>query len=119
MLTVAAARLEQEHASPKLIADLRSAAKEQADARARGQGWSQADRDRVAAQEAHLARLPSNVTAGLRKAMLQRAYDLMWDGNTLGCDALTEWLPAADVDRMFDAWENDQFEDQKSEFFNG
>jgi hypothetical protein len=42
-------------------------------------------------------------------AMLQRAYDFMWDHQCEACDALTEWLPSDQVAAMFDAWWNDSF----------
>jgi hypothetical protein len=44
----------------------------------------------------------------LKNAMLQRAYDLMWDGEAEACDALIEFLPSDDVGRMLDAWLEDQ-----------
>ena len=45
----------------------------------------------------------SNSTDRLKEAMLQRAYDLLWDGDTDGCDALIEFLPSDDVTKMLDA----------------
>ena len=38
---------------------------------------------------------------------MQRVYDLMWDGDTNGADALAEFLPSADADAVFDAWQSD------------
>lgn len=49
----------------------------------------------------------------LKEGMLQRAYDLLTDGDTNGCDALLEFLPSRDVEQMIDAWSDDQ--DLKSE----
>ena len=44
----------------------------------------------------------------LKEGMLQRAYDLLCDGDTSGCDAILEFLPSRDVERMLDAWLDDQ-----------
>lgn len=43
----------------------------------------------------------------LKNAMLQRAYDLIWDGECEACDALTEFLPSEDVGKMLDAYIDD------------
>lgn len=110
MLTVAAARLAHDHANPQLIEDLRKAAKEAAGARAEGRGYDQDDVKRIERQRTLFAMLPStNATDRLKEAMLQRCYDLMWDGDCMACDALAEFLPEKDVQKMFDAWESDQF----------
>lgn len=124
MLSVAAARLEAEHANPKLIADLREAAKAAARVRAEGRldNMSDADERRIERQRTLFAMLPDNMAVDrLRSAMLQRAYDLMWDGDCSGCDALAEFLPSAEADRMFDAWERDQApgDQPRSEFYGG
>lgn len=109
MLTVAAARLESDYANPKLIADLRAAAKELATAHAEGRGHTPNDEQRIERSRTLFAMLPScNAVDRFKERMLQRAYDLMWDGDCSATDAITEFLPSKDVDRMFDAWENDQ-----------
>lgn len=41
-------------------------------------------------------------------AELQRAYDLLWEGDGEGCDAITAYLPDKDVKAMLDAWLDDQ-----------
>jgi hypothetical protein len=110
MLTVAAARLEADHSNPKLIADLRAAAKQAAERHADGRGY---DRDeeqrRIERQRTLFHALPSSsATDRLRDAMAQRAYDLMWDGDCLACDALIEFLPSDLATQMFEAWLNDQ-----------
>lgn len=114
MLTVAAARLEAEHANPKLIADLREAAGIKAGKRARGERATKTeiteDDKRIACQAALFNRLPNGTDKErLKVAMLQCAYDMLWDGNSMGCDALIEWLPSDDVQQMMDAWGDDQF----------
>lgn len=43
----------------------------------------------------------------LRAAMRQRIYDLMWDGDSLGADAIAEFIPSSDADEAFAAWEHD------------
>jgi len=108
MLMVAAARLEQEGGNPKLIADLRENAKWKASTKAEGRFLDDEER-RIGRQRTKFNMLPSSrSTDELRDAMLQRAYDLMWDGMCTECDALVEFLPSADVERMFAAWESDQ-----------
>lgn len=109
MLTVAAARLETAGANPTLIKDLRTAAGIHASRRAESSDWSEEEQGRVERQRTVFAMLPSmNSVDRLREAMLQRAYDLLWDGDCTGCDALLEFLPEKDVDRMFAAWQHDQ-----------
>jgi hypothetical protein len=121
MLTVCAARLEADRANPKLIEDLRAAAEELATARADGRGHTEADEKRIEHQRTLFAMLPSsNATDRLEEAMLQRAYDLMWDGDGLACDALAEFLPSDAVDRMFAAWDSDQADaGPPSKFYGG
>ena len=54
--------------------------------------------------------------------MLQRAYDLLWEGNCQGCDAITDFLPKRMVRRMLDTWCEDQFEDdpaKRSSWYHG
>lgn len=41
---------------------------------------------------------------------LQRAYDLLWEGDCEGCDKLTAKVPAAQAKEMLDAWLDDQFD---------
>lgn len=120
MLTVAAARLEQDHANPKLIADLRAAAKVEAEAVADGRRHSPEEQQRIERQCTVFAMLPDmGAVDRLKAAMLQRCYDLMWNGDPLACDALAEFLPERDVERMFNAWEQDQIagEHPRSEFY--
>jgi hypothetical protein len=108
MLLVAAARLEQDHANPKLIADLREAAKSETKRRAEGRDWSEEDTKRIERQRTMFAQLPVYAACDrLKAAMQQRVYDLMWDGDTNGADALAEFLPSVDADAVFDAWEAD------------
>jgi hypothetical protein len=44
----------------------------------------------------------------LKETMLQRAYDLMCEGQPAACDALCEFLPEKDADAMGNAWLDDQ-----------
>lgn len=39
---------------------------------------------------------------------LQRAYDVLWEGDGEGCDAITAKLPDKQVKAMLDAWLDDQ-----------
>jgi len=108
-LTVAADRLEQECANPLLIKELRKLAKE-VDARGTAEDERRAERQRTL-----FGALPScNATDRLKASMLQRAYDMLWDGNCDGCDALLEFLPSGDARKMLDAWSDDQVTDDPS-----
>jgi hypothetical protein len=110
MLTVAAARVEQDHGNPKLIADLREAAKREADRHAEGRDFHDAEDKRIGRQRTKMAMVPdTRAKDTLMEAMLQRAYDLMWDGDALSCDAILEFLPSAMAEKMFTAWDSDQF----------
>ncbi len=64
---------------------------------------------RIAAQRNLFTFLPVVPIVGrLKDAMLQRAYDLLWDGRAEECDAILEFLPSRDVEAMLDAWLVDQ-----------
>jgi hypothetical protein len=115
LLNMAAARLELDAADPALVKALRQAATLKADKRARGE----VARDADAAEEQKLIErqrtlfniLPdSQRKTALKDAMLQRSYDLLWDGDARGCDALIEFLPSDEVEAMLNAWTNDQIE---------
>lgn len=109
MLTVAAARLEKDYANPALVKALRSAAEEYAKAKAEGRDYRDADRKRVDRQRTLFAGIVNGpAKEALKKAMLQRAYDLLWDGDASGCDALLEFLPSREVEQMLEAWSDDQ-----------
>lgn len=113
LLMVAAARLEQVCGDPKLVADLRQAAKITAKKKARredARDHDMAEREKRARRHRNLFELVPDGSdkARLKEAMLQYAYDLMWDGDCGSVDVLTEFLPEDDVDAMFRAWEDDQ-----------
>ncbi len=64
---------------------------------------------RIANQRNLFTFLPPGPSAERLKAgMLQRAYDLLWDGRAEECDAILEFLPSRDVDEMLSAWLDDQ-----------
>ncbi len=121
MLSVAAARLEEAGASKLLIDALREDAKRESGKMARGEVRNRAFQDeeqRIARQRNFFTFLPpGNAKDALLEAMLQRAYDLMWEGMCTETDALAEFLPSVDVRRMLEAWEHDQSRDEKSEFY--
>ena len=109
MLTVAAARLEQDHANPKLIEDLRKAAKDLAERKAEGRAWNTEEDKRVDRQRTLFNALRiSPEKVALQTAMMQRAYDLLWDGDASGCDALIEFLPSMAAEELLQAWQDDQ-----------
>lgn len=69
---------------------------------------------RIAGQRNLFTFLPVSASVErLKEGMLQRAYDLLTDGSAEACDAITEFLPSADVEKMLDAWTNDQDDNVK------
>lgn len=109
MLRVAAARLEGAYGNPKLVEDLRKAAAELEEARAEGRAHDPEEEKRIEQQRTLFAMLPdTGAVDTLKEAMMQRVYDLMWDGDCVACDALAEFLPWAAADEAFSAWDNDQ-----------
>lgn len=68
-----------------------------------------AERKRISRQRNCFTFLPVTTTVEtLKNTMLQRAYDLLWDGHAEECDAILEFLPIRDVEQMLDAWSVDQ-----------
>lgn len=64
--------------------------------------------ERVAFQRSLWAALPDHpAIRALKAAMLDRCLDLMHEGSGEECDAIAEFLPDADVERMFDQWERE------------
>jgi hypothetical protein len=59
-------------------------------------------------QRSLFAMLPSSTAAErLKEAMLQRAYDLLWDGDEKGANALLEFLPSYDSEAVLRSWPKD------------
>lgn len=121
MLSVAAARLESDYANPTLIRHLRDAAKAEADKIVEGRGYTTEDETRIERQRTLYAMLPScNAADRLKASMMQRAYDLAWNGQCTECDALLEFLPSADAEKVLSAWENDQNpNNERTPFYEG
>lgn len=122
LLSVFATRLEIDHAPADAIKAIQLFARDRTIRAAEHRNWNAEEEKRQERQRTLFAMLPScNAVDRLKEAMLQRAYDLLWDGDGLGCDALIEFLPSKDVDRMLDAWSAD-FEsdgnDPRSRFYN-
>lgn len=113
MLNVAAARLEEDCANPKLVEDLRLAAKELSRKRAQGRDWTDDEMIRVEQQRTLFTMLGDGHAAEkLKETMMQRAYDLISDGDGTACDAILEFLPSKDSDAVLNGWMSDQ--DNKS-----
>lgn len=109
MLHVLAQRLEIERAPADVVESLRRVADDKAIRAAEYRAWNAEEERRCERQRTLFAMLPScDAVDRLKAAMLQRAYDLLWDGDPLGCDALTEFIPSADVAKMLNDWSNDQ-----------
>lgn len=121
LITVFAARLEQRRGSgDAAVTVLKELAEEEADRRAESSDHDDQEASRIARQRATFAGVGKSSPKKRRAAMLQRAYDLIWDGDGTGCDALAEFLPEADVEEMFDAWDHDQQGQMpRSRFYGG
>lgn len=105
-----------------IVSDLRKFAEELEARTVDGRVNDAAQQRRVERQRTLFAMLPSTSAVDqLREAIMQRAYDLMWDGDGLACDALAEFLPSKSAEEMFDAWERDWLGEtaDKSRFFKG
>ena len=117
LLRVLAARFELD--APQAVTKaIRNYAEELEDRRLDGRDFNAAEKKRVEHQRTLFNFLPdSNATDRLREAMMQRAYDLIWDGDGMGCDALLEFLPSDSAEEILNAWENDLDEEApKSRF---
>lgn len=109
LLNVFAMRLETDHGPKDAVKAIQLLARDRTIRRAEHRDFNPAEEKRVERHRTLFAMLPStNATDRLKDAMLQRAYDLLWDGDALGCDSLIEFLPEKDVDRMFACWSDDQ-----------
>lgn len=119
MLSVFAERLESDHGPKEVVSSIRLFAKDRTIRRAEHRDHTIADDKRMERHKTLFAMLPStDATDRLKAAMLQRAYDLLWDGDFSGSDALTEFLPSNDVDKMFQCWSDDQDgKNPKSKFY--
>jgi len=108
MLNVFAERLETNHGPKPAVEAIRLFAKDLTIRRAEHRDWNAEEEKRREHQRTLFAMLPScNATDRLKVAMLQRAYDLLWDGDALGCDAILEFLPSEDAKALLDAWSSD------------
>jgi cytochrome P450 len=108
MLTTFAVRLEIDHGPAEAVKAIRLFARDRAIRRAEHRDWTAEDQKRTERQRTLFAMLPSSdATDRLKDAMLQRAYDLMWDGDPIGADAILDFLPSAAVDVMLAAWSKD------------
>lgn len=118
LFTVAAARLESDAANPKMIDALRELVKRETARVTDGRTWSKEEDARVDAQRTLFNMLPTGGAKDkLKNAMLQRAYDLMWDGDCGSCDALLQFLPSMDADALLDDWEKDAVEGNRSRWY--
>ncbi len=108
LVSVLASRMEQSYRSKPLVASLRSYLKALSDNRAEHSDHDDEEQRRIERQRSLFSVLPDvSSVERLRHAMKQRVYDLMWDGDTMGADALAEFLPDKDATEAFEAWESD------------
>lgn len=115
MLRVLAMRLADTRAPENMVAVLRKASEELEAREADGRTGSAEEQRRIEQQRTLFNMLPScGATDRLCEAMMQRAYDLMWNGDGLATDAILEFLPSAAADEVLNAWESDVVDDDKS-----
>jgi hypothetical protein len=121
LLNVFAMRLEIDNGPKAAIEAIRLFAKDRTIRRAEHRDWNANEERRIEQQRTLFGMLPScNATDRLKAAMLQRAYDLLWDGDCMGCDALIEFMPSKDADKMFACWSSDCDGDEpRSDFYRG
>ncbi len=119
LLSILAERLEDSSAPEAVIKAIRLLAKDKAVRRMEHRDQSEHDERRNEQQRSLFATLPDcHSKDRLKHAMMQRAYDLLWDADTCGADALLEFLPSADAERTLNAWSNDfESEGPRSEFY--
>ncbi len=120
MLMVLAAIADDHHDADE-AKRLRKAAEREATRHAEGRADGTEEIKRIERQRTAFAMvMPTASVTAFKQALLQRAYDLMYEGQVLACDALVEFLPADDVDRMFECWRNDTENDgPKSGYYEG
>jgi hypothetical protein len=125
MLNTFAMRLEIDHGPKDAVKAIQLFARDRTIRRAEHRDRSAEEEKRVERQRTLFNMLPScDAVDRLKAAMLQRAYDLLWDGDAFGCDALLEFLPSTDADALLNAWCADQDNDdankpERSKWYGG
>lgn len=108
MLRVTAMRFEG-NAPPAMVETLRKFAQELEARHADGRCNCAEEDRRIERQRTLFNTLPSSDAVDrLKEAMMQRAYDMLWDGDGLACDVLLEFLPSQAAEEILSAWESDQ-----------
>jgi hypothetical protein len=118
MLNTFATRLESDHGPKDAVKAIRLFAKDRTIRHAERRD-GETNEKRTERQRTLFNALPSsNAADRLKEAMLQQAYDLLWDGDCFGCDALLEFIPSKDADALLNAWSSDQGgEEPKSKWY--
>jgi hypothetical protein len=121
LLNVFATRLEIDNGPKDAVKAIKLFATDRTIRRAEHRDWNADEEKRVEQQRTLFGMLPScNPTDRLKAAMLQRAYNLLWDGDCMGCDAIAEFIPSRDIDKMFACWSSDfDGAEPRSEFYKG
>lgn len=113
MLNTFAMRMEIEHGPKDAVKALQLFTKDRTIRRAEkrdfhGEQIRTEDDIRVERQRSAFAMVPDTPSlTNLKDMMLQRAYDLLWDGDPMGCDAILEFIPSKDAEKLLNAWSND------------
>ena len=109
MLNVFAERLESDHGPKDAVKAIQLFARDRTIRRAEHRDHNETEEKRISRQRNLFTMLPdTRTTDALKEAMLQRAYDLLWDGDALGCDAILEFMPGRDAEALLNAWSADQ-----------
>lgn len=126
LLNTFATRMEIDHAPKDAVKAMQLFARDRTIARAesrdiRGDQRRHEEIKRIERQRTMFAMVPDTASATrLKEAMLQRAYDCLWDGDPTACDALLEFLPEKDAEKLLDAWSNDfEANGERSRWYGG
>jgi hypothetical protein len=85
---------------------------EEAERAAERERWWAQEQARIKRQREAFDDLPEGpIRDHLRDMMLQRAYDILCEGNGEGCDELLQFLPEDHARELLDAWLDDQISD--------
>ena len=118
MLQTFAVRLESDHGPKEAVKAIELLAKDRTIRRAEHRDWNAQEAKRVEQQREAFRKAKSGTE--IKNMLLQRAYDLLWDGDFLACDALIEFLPESDADKMMSAWSDDEDgKEPRSQWYEG
>lgn len=71
--------------------------------------WADGERERARRQRTYLTALSGTVRDALVRSMLNRAWELLDSNEAEACDALLEFVPAADADALLEEYFKEDF----------